>query len=112
MASGVRITLYLDESDRAKHDRAKHGSLHNEILQFLHHENIAGAYAFHAIAGFIGRNQIHTAGLVEASGKLPVIVTFVDTLEHIERVLPTLLDMAPHRLIVRENVNIVQNPFD
>ncbi len=99
--------MYLDESDRFKH-----GSLHNAILQFLREQNIAGAHAFHAVAGFLGRNQVHMAGLVEASGKLPVILTFVDTEEHIERVLPKLREMAPHRMIVRENVTMVQSPFD
>jgi hypothetical protein len=36
------------------------------------------------------------------------MLTFVDTDEHVSRVLPTLRRMAPHRLIVRENVQIEQ----
>jgi PII-like signaling protein len=96
--------MYLNESDRFKH-----GSLHNAILQCLREQNVAGAYAFHAVAGFMGRDQVHTAGLVEASGNLPVILTFVDAEERVEQVLPRLREMAPHRLIVRENVTVVQN---
>jgi PII-like signaling protein len=34
------------------------------------------------------------------------VLTFVDTVEHIDRVLPTVKEMASHRLIVRENVTI------
>lgn len=45
-------------------------------------------------------------------GKLPVIITFVDTDEHVNRVLPTLKEMAANRLIVRENVVIEQGNLD
>ncbi len=103
MNTAVRITIYLNESDHGKH-----GSLCNRILQLLREQNIAGACAFHGVAGFGGRGQVHTAGLVEGGGNLPVMLTFVDAEEHIERVLPRLCEMAPHRLIVRENVTVVQ----
>ena len=105
MDTAVRITLYLKESDRTKH-----GSLHNELLQFLREQNVTEACAFHAVAGFIGRNKVHTSKLIEAGGDLPVIVTFVDLEEHVERVLPQVLKMVPNRMIVRENVRIVQLP--
>jgi PII-like signaling protein len=42
--------------------------------------------------------------LVDAGGKLPVMITFVDTDEHVNRVLPGLKEMAAHRLIMRKNV--------
>jgi PII-like signaling protein len=48
----------------------------------------------------------------EAGGKLPVIIIFVDTDEHVSRVLPTLKEMAAHRLIVRENVVLEQGDMD
>jgi PII-like signaling protein len=49
---------------------------------------------------------------VDVGGKLPVVLTFVDTDEHVSRVLPTLREMAAHRLIVRENVVIEQGSLD
>jgi len=36
----------------------------------------------------------------------------VDTADHIERVLPTVKEMAGHRLIVRENVIIEAGELD
>jgi PII-like signaling protein len=60
MNTAVQVTIYLNESDKW-----------NQILQMLRRENVAGASAFHAVAGFNGRNQVHTAGLVEAGGNLP-----------------------------------------
>ena len=62
------------------------------------------------------RKTLEEAGkknnLVDAGGKLPVIITFVDTEEHVNRVLPTLKEMAAHRLIVRENVVLEQGNLD
>jgi len=107
MNTAVQVTIYLNESDRWCHK-----PLHAEILQFLRKENVAGASAFHAVAGFNGRNQVHTSSLVEAGGNLPVVIIFVDFEEHVSRVLPQLREMAPHRLIVRENVVIEQGNLD
>ena len=98
MTTAVQVTIYLNESDKW-----------NPILQMLRRENVAGASVFHAVAGFTGRNQVHTSSLVEAGGNLPVLIIFVDFEEHVNRVLPKLLELAPHRLIVREKVTIEQS---
>jgi|SRR5580698_4909412 PII-like signaling protein len=101
MKTAVQVTMYLKESEPW-----------NQILQMLRRENVAGAGAFHAVAGFIGRNRVHTAGLVEAGGNLPVMIVFVDLEEHVSRVLPKLFELAPQRLIVRENVTIEQGALE
>ncbi len=106
MGTAVQVTIYLNESDRSSHK-----PLHLEILRFLRQENVAGASAFHAVAGFNGRNHVHTSSLVEAGGNLPVVLIFVDLEEHVRRVLPKICEMAPGRLIVRENVVIEQSNF-
>ena len=66
----------------------------------------------HAVAGFTGRSRVKTASLVDAGGKLPIILTFIDTDEHVQRVMPKLREMAAHRLIVREEVTIEQGSLD
>jgi hypothetical protein len=103
----VQVTMYLTEGDSWHHR-----PLHLEILKYLREEKVAGAVVLHAVAGFLGRNQVHTAHLVEAGGELPVVVIFVDNDEHVTRVLPKLREMAAHRLIVRENVVIEQGSLD
>ena len=100
-ATAVQITMYLKESDKWL-----------AILEMLRREGVAGAGAFHAVAGFLGRGGVHTAKLVEAGGELPVMIIFVDFEEHVARVLPKALEMAPHRLVVRENVRIEQGSLD
>jgi uncharacterized protein len=106
-AMAVQVTMYLNEADQWRHR-----PLHMEILNYLRQEDVYAAIAFHAVAGFLGRQRVKTAHMVEAGGKLPVVIFFVDTDEHVSRVLPTLKEMAAHRLIVRENVVLEQGNLD
>ena len=103
----VQVTMYLNEADQWHHR-----PLHMEILNYLRKENVYAATALHTVAGFLGRQQVKTSHLVDAGGKLPVIIIFVDTDEHVSWVLPTLKEMAAHRLIVRENVVLEQGSLD
>jgi len=95
----VQVTIYLNEADEYQRRPA-----HLQILNYLRQENIANAVVVHAVAGFIGRSRVKTSTLVDAGGKLPLVVLFVDDEEHVTRVIPTLKQMAGTRLIVRENV--------
>jgi uncharacterized protein len=106
-AMAVQVTIYLNQADQW-HRRP----LHLEVLNYLRKEGVYAATAVHAVAGFLGRHKVETAPLVDTGGKLPVIVTFVDTDEHVDRVLPTLKEMATNRLIVRENVVLEQGNLE
>jgi uncharacterized protein len=106
-AMAVQVTMYLMEGDEWNRR-----PLHLEILNYLRQESVYGAAVFHAVGGFMGRMRVKTATLVDAGGKLPLILIFVDTDEHVSRVLPRLKEMAAHRLIVRENVQIEQGSLD
>jgi uncharacterized protein len=103
----VQVTMYLNESDKWR-GRA----LHVELLNFLREENVFSATLFHAVGGFFGRQRVKSARLVDAGGKLPVMLIFVDRDEHVNRVLPKLKQVAPHHLMVRENVVIEQGSLD
>ncbi len=103
----VQVTIYLNEADEWQRR-----PLYLELLNYLRAENVAGAAVLHAVAGFTGRSRVKTASLVDAGGKLPLILTFVDNDEHVQRVLPRLREMAAHRLIVRENVVVEQGSLD
>lgn len=103
----VQVTVYLNEGDQWRGR-----PLHLEMLKYLREENVFGATVYHAVAGFLGRSRVKSAMLVDAGGMLPLVLTFVDTDEHISRVLPRVKEMAPHRLVVRENVVVEQGSFD
>ena|SRR5262245_17993125 len=103
----VQVTIYLNESDSWEHK-----PLHLELLSYLRLEGVYAATATHAVAGFLGRHRVESSHLVDVGGKLPVVITFVDTDEHVNRVLPTLKKMASRRLIVRENVILEQGNLE
>jgi PII-like signaling protein len=103
----IQITLYLNEADKW-HGRP----LHVALLNCLREENVFAATVFHAVGGFFGRQRVKSAHLVDAGGKLPVVLTFVDHDEHISRVLPKIKEMAPNHLMVRESVTIEQGSLD
>jgi hypothetical protein len=103
----VQVTIYLTEGDKWQNR-----PLHMEILNYLREENVYAATAIHAVGGFLGRQRVKTSHLVDAGGKLPLMIIFVDTDEHVSRVLPKLKDMASHRMIVRENVVIEQGSLN
>jgi len=97
----VQVSVYLNEADEW-HRRP----LHLEMLKFLREQEVAGATVLHAVAGFTGHGRVKTSTLVDAGGKLPVVLTFIDTEEHVGRVLPRIREMAPRHLIVSERVTL------
>jgi PII-like signaling protein len=103
----VQISIYLSEDDQWHHK-----ALHMELLKFLREQQIMGATVLHAVAGYSGRGRVKTTTLVDAGGKLPLVLTFVDMAENVERVLPKVKEMAGHRLIVRENVTVEAGEFE
>ena len=103
----VQVSIYLNEADEW-HRRP----LHLEILKYLREQEVAGATVLHAVAGFTGHGRVKTSTLVDAGGKLPLVVTFIDLEEHVARVIPHIKEMAPHRVIVSEKVTLEQGEFE
>ena len=56
----------------------------------------SGDNFFHLALHSVSESRVHTTTLVEAGGQLPVVIVFVDTDEHVNRVLPKLREMAAH----------------
>jgi len=103
----VQVTLYLNEADKWRGR-----PLHVEILNLLRREDVFAATTLHAVAGFFGRQRVKTSHLVDAGGKLPIVIVFLDREEHINRVLPQLKEMAPTHLMVKQSVVIEQGALD
>src|SRR5712692_508492 len=97
----VQVSVYLNEADEWHHR-----PLHLEMLKYLREQEVAGATVLHAVAGFTGHGRVKTSTLVDAGGKLPLVLTFIDLEDHVQKLLPTIKELAGHRLIVREKVTI------
>ena len=103
-APAVKVSVYINEADEWKRR-----PLHLELLRMLHREGIAGGTVLHAVAGFTGHGQVESSSLVDAGGKLPLVIEFIDSAAAVERVMPMLAKMAARRLIVRQNLEIVND---
>jgi PII-like signaling protein len=95
----VRISVYINEADEWHHR-----PLHLEVLRMLHDRGIAGGTVLRAVAGFTAKGEVETTSLVDAGGKLPLVIEFIDSAEKVESVIPALRTMIGSRLIVRERV--------
>ena len=96
------VSIYLNEADRWEHH-----PLDLEILKFLYHSGCAGGTVLRGLAGFTKGGGIVTTSLVDVGSKLPVVVHFVEKVEKVNEVMPTLRRMAGKRLITVHEVQVV-----
>lgn len=69
---------------------------YRSIIDFLHREHrVAGVTAFRGIAGFGKSGELHTAGLIDMSLDLPVVIEFFDRPDRVDEVLALLADRLP-----------------
>lgn len=99
---GRQLTIYFGESDLYQHQ-----SLYMAIVQMLRREGLSGVTVTRGIAGFGMSSVIHTSAILRLSMDLPVVVTVIDRLERIERVIPRLVEMAPGSLMTVHDVEVV-----
>ena len=97
-----QVSVYINEGDEWKHR-----PLHLEILSLLYKEGMSGGTVVRGVAGFTGAEGVHSSSLVDAGGKLPLVVTFIDTEENVRRVMPLLKEMTRHRLVTVQPVVII-----
>jgi uncharacterized protein len=95
----VKVSVYINEGDEWHHR-----PLHLEVLKMLDEKGLAGGTVLHAVAGFTAKGGVQNTSLVDAGGKLPLVIEFVDTDENVQQVLPLLKEMVRHRLIVTQKV--------
>lgn len=70
----------------------------------LHERGIAGGTVLRAVAGFTAKGAVETTSLVDAGGKLPLVIEFIDEPGKATAVIPELRKMVGTRLIVQERV--------
>ena len=98
---GRRVTIYIGESDRWEHR-----TLYEAIVELLRKEGCAGATVVKGIEGFGAASRLHTANILRLSEDLPVVVTFVDSPEQVDAVLPKIDAMITGGLMTVEDVHV------
>jgi PII-like signaling protein len=99
-----RVQVYVGETDHLDHKpRAQ------AILEYLRREGAAGATVTRGVAGFGVHSRIHTASILDLSADLPMVVTWVDTREHVDRLLPGVVELAGSGIVTVEDVTVAGN---
>jgi len=96
-----KVSIFVGESDRWQHK-----PLHTAIVEMLRREGCAGATVVKGVEGFGKSSRIHTASILRLSEDLPMVITFVDTPERVETVLPTIDEMVSGGLVLVEEVHV------
>lgn len=97
----MKLSVYINEGDEWHHK-----PLHLEVLKMFREQGMSGGTVVRAVAGFTAKEGVQTTTLVDAGGKLPLVIEVVETAENIQRILPHLKQMVPHRLIIRQPVEV------
>src|SRR6266404_5466806 len=102
-SQGKCVTIYLNNTDRWHHQ-----PLYLAILELLRREGCAGATVTQGVAGFGGSRHINVAGLVDVVMDVPLVVTWIDRSDRVERVLPRVAEMVTVGLITVEDTQVYQ----
>lgn len=81
-SEAVQVTIIVHE------DRV------TKILDFLFNQQVSGATAYRAFAGFGIHHRMHTAKLLDLATDLPVVVLFIESEDRVRELLPRLAEMA------------------
>jgi PII-like signaling protein len=99
----VLMRIFIGEADRWERR-----PLYMALIELFRQKGLAGATALRGVAGFGPDSIIHQAGLLRLSADLPVVIEVVDTLEHLDGVLPEIDRMMSGGLVTMEKVRVVR----
>jgi PII-like signaling protein len=100
------LRIFLGESDKV--GRAP---LHDVILREARAAGLAGATAWRGTGGFGASSRMRTAGVLDLSGDLPLVIEITDQEEKIDRFLPKLRELFETSrgggLVTMEKVQVI-----
>ncbi len=99
---GKLLRIFIGESD------TWHGKpLYEAIVERVRKEGLAGATVIRGLEGFGAHSRLHTSRILRLSEDLPVVIEIVDTVEQIDRILPTLDEMVEEGMVTVERVQVI-----
>jgi PII-like signaling protein len=101
MMIAKRVVILTYEGDRSGRELVQ-----RKLLAILNQANVEVATVVPTIAGYTKQMGITTRSLVEAGGQLPLIVEFIASPDHTERLLPGIRAIVGKRAITITDVEI------
>jgi PII-like signaling protein len=103
--SAKKVTIYINQDTRTQ---THIEPLWSAILSFLRHKHVAGATLLRADAGFGTHEQLHDPRSEYIAEHCPVRIEFIETVERVEELLPTLYEMVTDGLITVQDLTVVK----
>lgn len=98
-----KVTIFINED---VHHRMT--PLHDALMTFLLHKNVAGATATRAFSGFGSHHAIHSTSMEATAQHLPIRIEFVESAERVDELLPTLYEMVIDGLIEVQDTTVIK----
>jgi CBS domain-containing protein len=99
-----QVWIYIDEGDSYRGQ-----SVAQRILDTLRAAGCPGATVLRGAGGYGIHGVIRSDLSVDAPGRLPLIITFIDRADRVARVMPDLCTLVPEGLIAVTPVDVVQH---
>lgn len=99
-----KVTIYVNQDTHAHAE-----PLWSTILTFLRSKHCSGATVFWADMGFGSHEQFHNPRSEYAGEHRPVRIEFIETVERVEELLPTLYEMVTDGLIAVQEVQVIKS---
>lgn len=101
---GERVLMRIHIGER---DRFEGRPLYHAIVELLRARHFAGATVTRGIMGFGATARLHSAGVLDLSTDLPIVVECVESGERIDEILPEIDRMLGGGLITLEKVRVI-----
>lgn len=99
-----KVTIYVNEDIRYHTE-----PLWQAVFGYLQHKEVAGATVLRPLMGFGAHHHRHSLDMEATMQHMPIRIEFVDTVDRVNEVLPTLYDMVQDGLIEVQDTAIVKS---
>jgi uncharacterized protein len=102
---GVLMRIFIGESDR---DAERNLPLYESIVLRAREAHLAGATVLKGPMGFGRHSRVHTAGLLELSTDLPIVIEIVDAEDKISAFAKVVDTLVTEGLVTLESVRVLK----
>lgn len=97
-----RVRIYTGEDDRWEGV-----PLHRAVVDLLRAEHAQGATVYRGVEGFGAAGELHGRS-PDVVARLPVVVEWIDSPEHVDRLLPRVLELVRHGLVTVDEPELLR----
>lgn len=101
--SGKMLRIHFIEADKWQGE-----PLHEAIVKKCRELGMAGAMVYRGVEGFGASARIYHARTLSISKHIPIMVSVIDTEEHVQKLLPFLDEIIGGGLVAISDVDVIR----